>query len=176
MSREALDVAGRQRRRRSAERTHQRRVLQQDLVRALAMAEPDLVGLLGVPGDRAVRAVDLPLERVLPAGADLGNADRAARAVLEAQQDRRGVLGPDLALDGFADSALENVSTGPVGSRRVWMNVARSAMTLTIRCPVTKVIRSSQCEPMSPTARSAPPRSGWSRQFQSVSRSSQSWK
>ena len=39
-----------------------------------------------------------------------------------------------------------------------------------------KVMRSSQCEPMSPTARSAPPRSASSRQFQSVSNSSQSWK
>ena len=43
------------------------------------------------------RAVDLVLERVLPAGADLGDADRAAGAVLEAQQDRRGVLGRDVA-------------------------------------------------------------------------------
>ena len=49
-------------------------------------------------------------------------------------------------------------------------------MTATIRWPVMKLVRSSQCEPMSPTARSAPPRSGWRRQFQSLSSSSQSWK
>ncbi len=65
------------------------------------MAEPDLVGLLRIPGDRGGRAVDLVLERVLPAGADLADADRAAGAVLEAQQDRRGVLGGDLAGDGL---------------------------------------------------------------------------
>ena len=49
-------------------------------------------------------------------------------------------------------------------------------MTETIGWPVTNAMRSSQCEPMSPTARSAPPLSGSSRQFQSVSWSSQSWK
>ena len=73
-------------------------------------------------------------------------------------------------------TSVENVSIGPVGSRRCSMNVASSAMTAVTRWPVTNVIRSSQCEPMSPTARRAPPRSGWRRQFQSLSRSSQSWK
>ena len=73
-------------------------------------------------------------------------------------------------------TSVEKVSTGPVGSRRVRTKVARSAMTATTRWPVTNVIRSSQCEPMSPTARRAPPRPGSSRQFQSLSRSSQSWK
>jgi hypothetical protein len=72
--------------------------------------------------------------------------------------------------------SVEKVSTGPAGCRRVAMNVARSAMTETIRWPLMKVSRSSQCDPMSPTARSAPPRSGSRRQFQSVSSSSQSWK
>ncbi len=75
-----------------------------------------------------------------------------------------------------ADRSVENVSTGPLGSWRSGMKVARSAMTDAIRRPVTKVMRSSQCEPMSPTARSEPPRSGWSRQFQSPGSSSQSWK
>ena len=75
-----------------------------------------------------------------------------------------------------ADRSVENVSTGPVGSWRIGMNVARSAITESTRWPEMKLVRSSQCEPISPTARSAPPRSGCSRQFQSVSRSSQSWK
>ena len=72
--------------------------------------------------------------------------------------------------------SVEKVSTGPVGCWRWPMNVARSAITDATGWPVMKVIRSSQCEPMSPTARSAPPLSGSSRQFQSVSWSSQSWK
>ena len=59
-----------------------------------------------------------------------------------------------------ADRSVENVSTGPVGSWRVPMNVVSSAMTSLTCWPVTKVMRSSQCEPMSPTARRAPPRSG----------------
>ena len=75
-----------------------------------------------------------------------------------------------------AERWFENVSTGPVGSWRTGMKVARSAMTASIRWPVTNVIRSSQWDPMSPTARSAPPRSGCSRQFQSPGRRSQSWK
>jgi hypothetical protein len=73
-------------------------------------------------------------------------------------------------------TSVEKVSTGPVGSRLVRTKVVRSAITSTTRWPVTKVIRSSQWDPMSPTARSAPPRSGSSRQFQSLSSRSQSWK
>ena len=49
---------------------------------------------------------------------------------------------------------VENVSTGPDGLRRTGMKVARSAITDSTRRPVTKLVRSSQCEPMSPTARS----------------------
>ena len=48
-----------------------------------------------------MRPVDLVLERVLPAGADLADADRAAGPVLEAEQDRGRVLGGDLARDGL---------------------------------------------------------------------------
>ena len=75
----------------------------------------------------------------------------------------------------FARS-VENVSTGPWGSCRAPTNVARSAMTATTGWPVMNDVRSSQCDPMSPTARSEPPLSGSSRQFQSVSWRSQSWK
>ena len=75
-----------------------------------------------------------------------------------------------------AARSVENVSTGPVGLWRTGMNVVRSAITASTWRPVMNVVRSSQWLPMSPTARSAPPRSTSSRQFQSVSNSSQSWK
>ena len=71
------------------------------------MAQPDLVGLLRIPGDGAAGPVDLPLERVLPAGADLGDAHGAAGAIVEPKQDRRRVLRPDLALDRLADRLRE---------------------------------------------------------------------
>ena len=67
-------------------------------------------------------------------------------------------------------AALEKVSTSPTGRRRTGIVVARSAKTSAMRAPVTNCARSSQCEPMSPTARRSPPRSGSSRQFQSVGR------
>ena len=80
---------------------HQGGVADEDLVRPLAVAEPGLVGLLGVPRPGAVAAVDLVDERVLPTGADLGDADRAAGAAVEAEQDRGRVLGRDVARDGL---------------------------------------------------------------------------
>ena len=75
-----------------------------------------------------------------------------------------------------AARSVEKVSTGPAGFWRTGMNVVRSAMTASTWRPVRNVVRSSQWLPMSPTARRAPPRSTSSRQFQSVSNSSQSWK
>jgi predicted dinucleotide-binding enzyme len=65
-------------------------------------------------------------------------------------------------------SAPPNVSTSPVGRLRTGMAVERSAKSSTMREPVTNCVRSIQCDPMSPTARSSPPFSGSSRQFQSV--------
>ncbi len=56
--------------------------------------------------------------------------------------------------------AAANVSTSPTGRRRTGIAVPRSAKTSTILRPVTNCVRSSQCEPMSPTARSSPPRCG----------------
>ena len=115
-------------------------------------------------------------ERVLPARADLRDADGAAGAAVEASRIAAASSVVMARSTRSAERSVEKVSTGPVGSRRVPMNVVRSAMTAATCWPVTKVMRSSQCEPMSPTARRAPPRSGCSRQFQSLSRSSQSWK
>ena len=78
----------------------------------------------------------------------------------------------------FADLAtvhpVRRIPVGPVGTRRTGCTVTRSAKTLATRLPVTNPTRSSQCEPMSDTARSAPPCAGSRRQFQSVSSSSQS--
>ena len=115
-------------------------------------------------------AVDLPDERVLPAGADLADAHGAARAVGEAQEDRRGVLGRDLARHGLG-GALRRERLDRAGRLVADLDERRQVghHRRSTRWPVTNGVRSSQCEPMSPTARSAPPRSGWSRQFQSVS-------
>ena len=173
---ESLDVPAGQEGCRLAGAAHERRVADEDLVRLLAMADPELVWLLGVPRHGPGRAVDLVLERVLATSGELADGHRAAGAVLEAKQDHRGVLGADVARDRLGVRSVEKVSTGPVGCWRVGMNVARSAMTSVMRRPVVKAIRSSQCEPMSPTARSAPPSCGSRRQFQSVSSRSQSWK
>ena len=52
--------------------------------------------------------------------------------------------------------------------------MCKSADTLTIRWPVMNCTRSSQCVPMSATARSSPPSSASTRQLKSVSKSSQS--
>ena len=49
---EPLDVPTRQCRRGLAGRSHERRVAEHDLVRLLAMAEPQVVGRLRVPGGR----------------------------------------------------------------------------------------------------------------------------
>ena len=65
-------------------------------------------------------------------------------------------------------SAAANVSTSPAGRCRTGSAVVKSAKTASIRRPVTHCARSIQCEPMSATARNAPPFSGSRRQFQSV--------
>jgi len=52
--------------------------------------------------------------------------------------------------------------------------VASSAKTDRAFSPVMKLVRSTQCVPISPTDRSAPPLSLSSRQFQSSGRDSQS--
>ena len=59
------------------------------------MADPDLVGLLRIPGQRGLGAVDLVLERVLPARTDLRDGHGTARATVEPKQDRSRVLRRD---------------------------------------------------------------------------------
>ena len=94
---EALDMAGRQGGRGPPGDAHQGRVSEQDLVRPVAVPEPQVIGRLGIPCGRAGRAVDFPLQGVLPAGADLRDGQRAAGTVREAEQDGRDVLGRHLA-------------------------------------------------------------------------------
>jgi len=65
---------------------------------------------------------------------------------------------------------------GRAGFWRTGKNVWKSAKTLSIFKSVMNVVRSIQCEPMSAMARTSPPSSGSSRQFQSVGSSSQSCK
>src|SRR3989442_1608691 len=62
-------------------------------------------------------------------------------------------------------AAFWNVSTRPRGRWRIGRTVARSAQTSVILRPVIHIVRSSQCVPMSETARSSPPSFGSSRQF-----------
>src|SRR3954454_11125310 len=97
---EAFDVTAGERSGGAAGRAHQGRVADEDLVRPFAVAQPDLIGLLRIPGDRCGRAIDLVLERVLSPSADLADADRPAGAVLEAKQYGRGILGGDAAGNG----------------------------------------------------------------------------
>jgi len=70
-------------------------------VAGVAVAVSGLVGLLGIPGPGIVRSIDLVDKRVLPTGADLGDAHGTARSAVEPQEDRGGVLGRDGTLDGF---------------------------------------------------------------------------
>jgi hypothetical protein len=96
---EALDMPARERRRGLAGLVHQGGVPDEDFIRALAMTDPRLVRLLAVPRPRALGAIDLVHERVLPTRADLGHAHRTTCPAVEAEEDRRGVLGRDVALD-----------------------------------------------------------------------------
>ena len=61
----------------------QRGILLQDLVRLVAVADPELVLVLLPPAERRLRAADLDLQIVLVAGADLSDRERALRAVVE---------------------------------------------------------------------------------------------
>src|SRR5688572_4519781 len=92
---EALDVTGRQCGGCLSGGTHEGRVPDQDLVGAVAVADPRLVGLLAVPSPCAIRPVDLEHERVLPTGTDLRDAHGAPSPAIEAEQDRGGILGLD---------------------------------------------------------------------------------
>ena len=95
---------------RSAGSAHQGGVAEQHLVGPVAMADPELLGSLRSPRRRGGGAVDLVAQRVLAAGADLGDGHGAARAVGEAQQDRGDVLGAHRPGHGVG---------GPIGGERL---------------------------------------------------------
>ena len=85
------------------------------------------------------------------------------------------VMGSRTRSTSSATPAPAKVPTSPRGWLRSGTKVWRSARTSVTRRPVTKLTRSIQCDPMSATARRPPWRPATSRQFQSVSSSSQSW-
>ena len=93
-----------------------------------------------------------------------------------AQQDQPRVLGLDPHRLGRAPGAREGLDRPggllPLGDEGGEVGEAPPRAASRRRTQV----RSSQWVPMSPTARSAPPASGSSRQFQSVSSASQSWR
>src|SRR5438128_8466137 len=65
----------------------QRRIADEQLVGAVAIAEPKLVGPFAVQGKRAFAAGDLETQAILAAGGDLRDGADAARAALKAEQD-----------------------------------------------------------------------------------------
>ena len=137
---------------------HQRSVAGEGLIWPAAMAQPQLVRLLAVPRRGAGTAVDLVLQRVLVAGADLATrpscrARRCRSAAGSWPHPRSG----SRARPFSPNAPGRELSTGPSGMWRFLMNVAMSAMTSVTCRPVTNDVRSSQCEPISPTARSLPP-------------------
>src|SRR5205823_8228307 len=71
------------------------RVAPEGLVRALAVAEPELLVTFGAPGQCSVSAVDLEGEGVAAPGADLRDHRGATCPALEAQQQMSQVLGAD---------------------------------------------------------------------------------
>src|SRR5579862_4640465 len=73
----------------------QRRILNKDTVGFIAAADPQRVGILGVPGERAFAAVDFKMERALAPGADLGNGENAVNAMFQMDQDRGVIVGLD---------------------------------------------------------------------------------
>ena len=155
--REALGVRRGQARARGRRRMHERRVAEQGLVRPVAVPEPELLVALGVPGERARRAVDLEPSEFLRPDRDLRER-RPSRA-------RRSRSGRGCARRPRSSSARPRARRRrrsrtsrprPSAGARTGIAVARSAKTSTIGSPVTNCARSSQCEPMSPTARSSP--------------------
>lgn len=93
--REALHMAGGQPRRGGAQGVHQARVLLEDLVGLVAVADPEPVRRLRQPSGRGGGAGDFPAERVLAPEADLAHRHRPPGAAGIAQQDQRRVLGRD---------------------------------------------------------------------------------
>ena len=128
---EALDVTAREARGRGAGRVHEGGVAEQELVGAVAVTDPQLVGLLRVPRDGGRGAVDLVLEAVLPARGSAGEIATEPRAP---PSKRRRIVATSSVWMSIGDrvgrrAPSRTSATGPVGLWRTGMNVVRSAMT-----------------------------------------------
>src|SRR5262245_4800634 len=77
-------------------RVQERRIFLQNLVRTIAMADPQLVLVLLPPPQRRRRAADLEHEIVLVAGADLADREAPLRAVVEPDEDACEILDLDV--------------------------------------------------------------------------------
>src|SRR4029077_2068878 len=75
--------------------SHECRVPQEQLVGSVAMTQPQLVRCLRVPRCGVRGSVNLPLERILSASADLRDAERTSGSVFETEENRGNVLGRD---------------------------------------------------------------------------------
>ena len=143
---------------RRGRRVQQRRIFNDDLVRRIAMADPELIRPLLVPRHAALSAEDLDLEPVLAAGGHLADSEGAARAVAQMDQDGAEVFGIDRyfvvvfrpqrlageCFDGLLRLFASLMEDLQIGAKRgdLWP----------VRCWAISI----QCEPMSPTTRSGP--------------------
>ena len=135
---------------------HQRRVALERLVGGVPVPDPELLVALAVPGQGALRAVDLEAKEFLR---PMLTCDRTSdpRIPLSKRSSTCAKSSVDIgALARSTSAAAANVSTSPTGRSRTGIAVARSASSSTTRDPVTYCTRSSQCDPMSATARSGP--------------------
>src|SRR5579872_2056556 len=76
-------------------RFQERRILDEDLIGAVALPDPQLVGSLLVPGGAGLGAIDFNREPVLPARAYLAHRESAANVLAESQQEGSVILRVD---------------------------------------------------------------------------------
>ena len=74
---------------------HQARIVAQQLVWPLAMANPQPLRHFLIPGQRTAAAADLHRQAVFSPGADLRNDKAPLAAIVEAKQDRPQIFGID---------------------------------------------------------------------------------
>ena len=137
---EALHVAAGQAAAARAGGVHQRRVAEQELVGAVAVADPELRPAAPSPRRRRRRSRRSRTAReFLRPGAELARSAtrRGRRPRSAAGSSPRPRCGSRPGRVSAARS-VENVSTGPAGCWRTGTNVVRSAMTASTRRPVTK--------------------------------------
>src|SRR5690348_11026713 len=67
-------------------------ILDQNLIVAISIPHPKLIGILGVPCDRRLRAVNLQTEAVLAPTGDLARGESPTRALAHAEDHRPEIL------------------------------------------------------------------------------------